>query len=134
LNFGKHTIDIRQHVIVPEAQDAITIGFKPPCALQIGHYILHVLSTIDLNDQPGAMTGEIDDVWTNPDLSPEMSLDERQAMAQMRPKLFFCISRHLAHLPGMRALRRGDRTIPSCPCARFFARHRNHSNSLDPHP
>jgi hypothetical protein len=134
LNFRQYTIDIRQHVIVPEAQDTIAVGLETPGALPIGRCILRMLPAIHFNDELRTMADKIDDIRTDANLPPEMTIDERQAMPQMRPECPLRIGRHLAHLPGVRALRRGDRTIPTCPPARLFARHRNHSSSFGPHP
>jgi len=46
-----------------------------------------VLSAIDLNDEASAVTREIDNVPTESYLPSEMCTRDREAMAQMPPKL-----------------------------------------------
>ena len=51
MNFRQHAIDIRQHIVIPETQDAIAIGFETSCAFPIGRNILCMLPAIHFNDQ-----------------------------------------------------------------------------------
>ena len=57
----QHRISPQQHVIVPEPQHSIPGSLKLACAPQIVSGLLHMLTTIEFNDQPALEAAEIDD-------------------------------------------------------------------------
>jgi hypothetical protein len=66
----EHARAIAQHVMIPEAQNAITFRYEPTIALNVA-CILSVLATIDLDDQPLLLTNEVDNVAADWHLPPE---------------------------------------------------------------
>ena len=80
-----NAIDIAQHVIIPEPQNEITVGFKISRALRIFGTPLGVLSTINLNYQTSGLTAEIHDVRFDWHLPPEFQPIE-PAVAQLEPQ------------------------------------------------
>src|SRR5207344_831378 len=58
----EHTVDIRQHFVVPEAHDTIALSFEKLRSLSIRYGLLRVLSAIDLNHKLRMVAREIDDV------------------------------------------------------------------------
>ena len=47
----QHSVQIFEHFIIPEAQDAITTEFKPTSSLAILLRLICMLSSIDLDDE-----------------------------------------------------------------------------------
>ena len=52
-----------------------------------------MLTTIDLNNEARAVTGEIDDILFDPDLPAEMRIVDGEAMTQVPPKLALGVGR-----------------------------------------
>ncbi len=52
-----------------------------------------MLTTIDLNNETGGMTCEVDDVLLDPDLPAEMRILDGEAMTQVPPKLALSVGR-----------------------------------------
>ena len=69
-----HAIDVLQHIIVPEAQDATALRSKISGSLCISGNVLRliVLRAIDLDDEAPFMAGEVSEEGTNGGLSPEV--------------------------------------------------------------
>ena len=69
-----HAVDVRQHLVVPEAQDAITLSSEIYRSLCISDNIfrLIVLRSIDLDDKAPFMAGEISEVGADRRLPPEV--------------------------------------------------------------
>jgi hypothetical protein len=57
-------LGVRQHVVVPEAQNAPASRFKPNCAPAVGLAFV-VLAAIGFYDQTMARTGKVGDVSTD---------------------------------------------------------------------
>jgi len=68
----KHAIDIAEHVIVPEAKNAIAVCFQRLGSLSIGNRGRRVLTAVDLHDKTRGMTREVHDVLLDPNLPAEM--------------------------------------------------------------
>jgi hypothetical protein len=64
----KHALGIRQHIIVPEADDGIAVRLEPIGACFI---VLRVLSAIDLDDEFRRRAEEIDDIGAERMLATE---------------------------------------------------------------
>ena len=62
-NYFQHTFDIGKHIDVCEPENFITSASQKLCSKLIFFDPLHVLSAIDLHDQFGCFTTEIDDLW-----------------------------------------------------------------------
>ncbi len=69
-------LGLGQHLVVPEADDAISATLKPLRSLSIVFYLLGMLSTVDLDDQPGSMGDKIHDVWAHGLLAAEFLAGE----------------------------------------------------------
>jgi hypothetical protein len=91
-NHLKHALDIGQHIIVPETQHAVTHGLQILGPMLVVIRLLRMLTTIQLNNQHGLRTDEIDDVTAYFVLPSE--LPSRQvAVAQVSPQQLF----HIRH-------------------------------------
>jgi hypothetical protein len=66
-DFGCHAFRIAEHIIVPEAQDAIAFEFDGARAILFG--IFPVLTAVHLDNQASPVAGEIDDVIADWDLA-----------------------------------------------------------------
>jgi len=87
-----HAVDIRQHVIIPEAQYFIALTFQPCRSLRVSDYrlIMCMLSAIAFNHEFGGVTGEVGDEISNGGLSPEMKAGGFK-LPQFALEMFFCI-------------------------------------------
>jgi hypothetical protein len=61
LDGGQHTVDVAQHVIVPESQNSIAARIEEPGSRCIGDHLIIVpmLAAVDLDDNPQIMTGKV---------------------------------------------------------------------------
>ncbi len=80
-------LDVRQHLVVPEAKDPIAAGSKPRVTGSVSGRIC-VLAAIDLDDEAPLPTNEIADIWTDWLLPNELATRELSA-AKMPPELGF---------------------------------------------
>jgi hypothetical protein len=71
---GGDAVAIAQHIMVPEPQDAITLGFYGSRSVRISRR--QVLPSVHFNNRPCAVTAEIDGVRQNRNLPPEARLRE----------------------------------------------------------
>jgi len=87
-----HAVDIRQHVIIPEAQYFIALTFQPCRSLRVSddRLIMCMLATIAFDNQIGGVTGEVGDEISNGGLSPEMKAGGFK-LPQFALEMFFCI-------------------------------------------
>ncbi len=76
-NFFDHQIRPQQHIIVPEAQHAIPVHTDPSTTMLVLVASVHMLTTIQLNNQFRLDTGEVGDESRNRELTAE--LESRQA-------------------------------------------------------
>jgi hypothetical protein len=67
----KNTGDVFEDLIVPEADDAPSLGFEPCGAPQILRLSPTMLTAIDLDDERSLDTNKVGDVWAERDLSAE---------------------------------------------------------------
>jgi hypothetical protein len=65
----KHAIDVLQHFIVPESNDAIAFRLEECCPRGVA--FLGVLTSIDFNDQAGINASEVDNEWPDRNLTAE---------------------------------------------------------------
>jgi hypothetical protein len=86
----QHALDVLQHIVVPEAKDAIAMRTKVSGSLRITDNVIRLimLPAIDLDDQASLMAGEVCKVRTDSGLPPEMGSLNWQA-PQMPPKFAF---------------------------------------------
>jgi hypothetical protein len=97
LNNFKHAIDIAKHVIVPEAEHAVAVRFQRLRPLGVSGRGRSMVAAVQLHNQVRAVTGEIDDVLLDADLSAEMGILHSEAMTQVPPEFAFCFRRSCAH-------------------------------------
>jgi len=64
-------VDAREHVVVPEAQDAVLPLGEPSSASSVLVLGLHVLAAVELDDEAPLGAGEVRDVWTDGMLAAE---------------------------------------------------------------
>src|SRR5439155_13571185 len=100
LNLLEHTIDVREHIVVPVAQDSITVRLKHSCAFRVGGRCHAMLTAIDLHDDSFRVACEIDDVASDLNLPPEMGACCSESVTQMPPQLPFRLRWHGTHLAG----------------------------------
>ena len=84
----EHAVSIRQQIIIPESQDAITAFLQIGRASRISIALFGVLTAIELNDQHGFGTQEIYDEWIDCDLTSKLEAIEA-SIAQTRPETRF---------------------------------------------
>jgi hypothetical protein len=98
-----HTLDIGEHIVVPEPQHAIVARVQVRGSLRIrcDATRLIVLSTIEFDHQTRAMAGEVREVWTNRCLPAKVRAVDAQA-AKMLPQNPFGIGRLVPHRAGAR--------------------------------
>jgi hypothetical protein len=94
-----------QHVVIPEAQDAIALRFKKPGPRSVRLQSFRVLPAIHFDNQLRAVTGEIDDVGTDPHLPPKMHTRRREMMAQVPSQFPLRVCRLRTHLGRALAVR-----------------------------
>src|SRR5580700_3706233 len=96
-NQGHDTVQILQHLVVPEPQHAIPVRGKPAIPALIGQRI-GMLAAVHLDDQPPFETDEVGD--ETPDGSLTAKLETCKApIAQCKPQLAFGIGHALAQFP-----------------------------------
>lgn len=78
----KNALGIFQHVVIPEANDAITLRLQKTCAPRIHFRPFVMLTAIKLNNELLLSADEIGDVWTNGKLATKFKPEER-AIAKM---------------------------------------------------
>jgi hypothetical protein len=88
IEYGLHyPFEIAKHLVVPEPQDAHTVGLQRPRALCIvgGLLWLRMLATIQLDAEPGFVAVEIENVPTHRMLPAELGAGQL-AIAQQFPE------------------------------------------------
>jgi hypothetical protein len=83
-NMTADIVEMLQHFVVPEAEDAETFGAEEGVALSVVEAVA-VLAAVDLNDQPGFEADKIEDVAAQRDLSAEFGAGEL-AVAERTPE------------------------------------------------
>jgi hypothetical protein len=94
-NHFENAVDVAKHVIVPEAQHAITALLNESRSRSVG-CIVGVLTTIDFDYDAFFVAGEVDNVSADPDLAAEVRTLHAQAV-QVRPELLLGVGRHASH-------------------------------------
>src|SRR4051794_10708121 len=97
LNGFQHAVDVGQHLVVPEAQHAITMRLKQRGALKVRTHINRVLASIDLDHQLSFVAYEIRNVSADLNLPTKVTARHRQSKAQMPPKLLLGFSLNAPH-------------------------------------
>ena len=72
MNVLEYAVYILQDIAVPVTKNTIALGLEKLCARFISLEPLRVLAAIDFDDEARRVAGEIDDVASEPDLSPEV--------------------------------------------------------------
>lgn len=90
-NCFHNAVNVREYVMIPEANDAKAEFFELPGSGFVAAGLLRVLSSVEFDDQPGFKRREIGDVAADRDLSPEL-VTIQPATAQMFPQQLFCFS------------------------------------------
>ena len=75
---------VRQHVVVPESNDAPTVFFENLCSTRVG-FVVGMLTAISFNDEVMLGAGEIDDEIADRML-PAKPVAGQTAIAQNRPE------------------------------------------------
>ena len=68
-----HCIDIFEHVMVPEPEDAVSRRLQSFCSLQIIFCLIQVLAAIDFDDQFSAGSTEVYNVMADGVLSTKLN-------------------------------------------------------------
>jgi hypothetical protein len=68
----QHAVDVAEHIVIPEAQNAISRPLKEFGSSAIGLFPNRMLPTIDLNHQTVIMADEIGNEPINRHLSPKL--------------------------------------------------------------
>jgi hypothetical protein len=70
----EYGIQVPRDFRIPEPDDAIPFFFKPELPLMIAAsgFVVIMMSAIELNDQMCGRAEEIDDIWSNRCLTPEV--------------------------------------------------------------
>src|SRR5262245_54180216 len=103
-----HTADALQHIVAPETQDAIALCSKISGPLFISSNVLRliVLRSVDLDDEPPFVAGEVCEVRTDGGLPSEMRVLNGEA-SQMPPEFAFGIGHIASESTGARNARIG---------------------------
>src|SRR4051812_15998787 len=98
-----HTLDIAEHVVVPETQHAIAarVQLRGPLRIRCDATCFIVLSTIEFDHKPGAMTGEVREVGADGCLPAKVRAVDRQ-ITQVLPQHALGIGRLVTHRAGAR--------------------------------
>jgi len=78
---------VGQHLVVPEAEDAVALGYEE---VGPGGRVEGVLAAIELDDQMKFETDEVDDIRSDAMLATELGAIEL-SRAQMAPKRLLCL-------------------------------------------
>jgi len=96
-----HPIGLGEHLVVPETDNFEALAFQERGALGIVRHALGMLRAINLDDQHGIETDEIDDVRPNRFLPPKLPAEER-ASAQVLPQQRLRFGGVVSHLTAQR--------------------------------
>lgn len=113
-NHLQHPVDIRQHLIVPEADHAVAVGFDNSRAVRVS-LAFGMLPAIELDDDPQTSAGEVCDEIAYRKLPRELH-SLKIAVAQMQPQLLFRFGRFLAQFAreaGQSLFRHRGKPIPN---------------------
>ena len=111
---GENAFGVLQHIVVPEADDAIAVGFDDLRSSVIGR-VVGVLAAVEFDSDPRGATGEIDHEVADRVLPDELYAAEL-AGAQVRPKPSFRVGHivsQLARDAGQSLLHQGRTPIPN---------------------
>jgi len=121
-----HTVEIGQHLVIPESQNAITFSLQKCGSLTLLRRRVIVLAAVDLDDQRRLVAHEIGDVAANRHLAAEFE-PLHLLRAQDLPNLSFCVGHVSSQAAsagigtGRRvflhvlAFARGNITVSACP-------------------
>ena len=70
-DYRMNTVEICQHLVVPEPQNAIALVLEKRASLGLARRRAIVLTAVDFHNQPGIVAYEIGDVAANGYLAPE---------------------------------------------------------------
>ena len=104
MNSLKHAIDVSEHVVIPEAENAIALRFEKFSSLRVPARLLGMVPAVNFDDELRGMIGKIYDVGTQPDLPSEMGLRDREAMPQMPPQFPLSFGRRGPHCASASAI------------------------------
>ena len=90
---GENAVGVLQHVVVPEADYAVAVGFDDFGAPSIGE-IVGVLAAVEFHSEPGRAASEIDDKIADWALPVELRPAQLTG-AEVRPEAPFCVG-HVA--------------------------------------
>ena len=77
----EHIVPVQQDVVVPEAENAISLRLQPACTCGVERLAIQVLAAIHLDDQPCFKADEVRDEWADAVLPTEF-LAEHAPVAQ----------------------------------------------------
>lgn len=107
-------VGVLQHVVVPEADHAVAVGFDHPGARFVSGAVA-VLPAVELDSDARQTTGEVDHIVTNRQLPSELE-SVQLAGAQVRPQVPFGVGHVIAQLAsdaGQSFLYQGRTPIPN---------------------
>jgi hypothetical protein len=84
-NHSQHSIDVSEHIIVPESKYLETLAPQISLALAVVRSARCVLPTVRFYDESSSYANEIGDVWTYRYLTPKL-VTEQSSIAQSMPE------------------------------------------------
>ena len=97
LNFVEDALKVAQHVVIPEAQNAIAGCFNSLRSRYIGRLLPIVLAAVELDHELCLAAGEIDDEGTDGGLAAEVRSHQLDVVAQPLPEHALGVGRSGAH-------------------------------------
>ena len=86
MDLVQHAFEISEHIIIPEAQNAVAGGFDLALTQCIGLLLPIMLSAIEFDDDLRLAAGEIDNERADEGLPPKMRTGQRNVMAKPLPE------------------------------------------------
>ena len=99
-NALEYAVGVAQDVIVPEAEDAVTLRFEEEGAHTVVGSPRRVLPAIDFDDQLGRVAGEVGDIRPERDLLAPVTVREGFDAERARGRARIWSSAFAADVPG----------------------------------
>jgi hypothetical protein len=81
----KHAFQIPEHIVIPEAQHTITVGFDLSRSRQIGCALLIMLPSIEFNNEFRSPADKVHNERPDKSLPSEMRASKRDVVAKPLP-------------------------------------------------
>jgi hypothetical protein len=97
-NLVEHGVGLRQNLVCPKPQHAESLSGKPVCPALVCAPLLQVLAAVDLDDEPGAQTNEVQD--EGPQRVLPSKFDAQLLKAQAAPEATLGVGQGAAEVAG----------------------------------